>query len=213
MRLLAEDGRILQTLRTSKMSAKWDGRNAVDVPAGRTHDARCRISAASMSSPQLSTTNHVRFNNKENVAMQVRKFILLCCAGALWHTAHAQSTLGELLDQGGKFLSVDDIKSQLIGASIKWKNPSGLVEFDARPQEGGALIGTNSWPRGSGQLSMSSWTISEDGKLCLVASYRIGTQNSSFDRCLFWLRAGDNYWGSTSLSERDAKVFQFGVSK
>lgn len=128
--------------------------------------------------------------------------------------APAQETLGNVLDNAGKQLTVDDLKASLVGHSIGWKTPSGLAELEARPNPDGVLVGHARSFRGAFGELHGTWDIKDGGRFCMTAQYTLGPQHQfDFDSCLFWFKAGDDYWTSSSSTDRAAKVLKRTVSK
>lgn len=142
----------------------------------------------------------------------VRQALLGGFLSLLSALAIGQESLGEVMDQGGKPLSKQDL-NLLVGSWIKWSNPNGMLDFQVQPNDGGSLQGSARGMRGlTGPLD-GRWNITDDGRFCMSAKFQLGKQSGDFDRCSYWYRAGDNYWVSGSPGDRAAKVTKYVVSK
>lgn len=115
--------------------------------------------------------------------------------------AHAQTTLGELLDKGFKKMMKGEFTSILVGQ--KW---SGLtaneVRFENIYKADGSLSGWW-WGSQGGQGGLTgNWRMDDEGKICAFVS---STWDAS-TTCYYFFHSGDQYYTSLSDSDRDARV-------
>lgn len=140
--------------------------------------------------------------------------LLTALALNLASTAHAQSTVGELLEKGGKQLSKADMLEMMpMRYQGKWPNNQGEEELFF--SEDGKITGTG-YHYGSRSSSPANgqWAVEDDGKFCTPKTFV--AWNSSTNLCWYIYQSGDAYFGSpkTDPSSRVGKINSIGkVSK
>jgi hypothetical protein len=84
----------------------------------------------------------------------------------LWSTsAVAQSTLGELLDAGGKKLSKEEVQKILSGAYVVGPSTSGATteyDYKVNGSYSGNLRNADGWQTGV----VGAWSVDGSGKVC-----------------------------------------------
>jgi hypothetical protein len=128
--------------------------------------------------------------------------------------AMAQNNLGELLDAGGKSLSPDAFKEELVQRVIVGRTATGgrlELMYAANGMVEG--IGSNPDSFAGGVVSLApingEWTIGDNGRIC--TSMRIGSGLGSVilpARCQFWFKYAEQYFFSDSDTDRGARVFR-----
>lgn len=139
------------------------------------------------------------------------KMISFASALLLTSSAFAQSTLGEVLDAGGRKLSVTEVKTLLTGASVSGPGANGTklnLELSENGKASGYLTLISPQPMTIG-LS-GSWKVEEDGKVCSDLTF---TNGRTANNCGYYFQAGENYFGSTSENDRSIAVFPRSVKK
>lgn len=128
----------------------------------------------------------------------------------LWSAlAIAQSTLGELLDAGGKKLSKEQVRTALIGAHVTGKTFAGsTVETDYKAD--GTYSGFSTLAQGGSMGIDGTWKVDDGGKLCVEFRVPSGRINSS---CAFYYTLSDQYYVSESDSERNSPVVKRALKK
>ena len=125
--------------------------------------------------------------------------------------AHAQTTLGELLDAGAKPLPLARFKEELVQRIISGPTASGgNIEI---------MYATNGTIEGKGLLRAQrttppavvrgEWTTDELGRVCtsMVIYGAAATPGARLpSRCQSWFKLGDKYFFSDSDTDRSAKV-------
>ena len=122
--------------------------------------------------------------------------------------AIAQNNLGELLDAGGKLLSEEEFRQELVQRM--------LVGPTATGGNIALMYVSNGTVQGNGALSIQSanmlaeltgeWKIDDSGKVC--TSMRVGGTNGAAlpYRCQFWFKHNGKYFLSDSDTDRQARV-------
>jgi len=130
---------------------------------------------------------------------------LLCAPLAV-----AQNNLGELLDTGGKLMSPEEFRQQLVQRMVVGLTPSG-TNLEVMYISNGTIQGVGTHPLFTGlplvPLS-GEWKIDETGRMC--SSMRWGGSQSQFlpSRCQFWFKYKEQYFLSDSDTDRGAKVLR-----
>lgn len=139
--------------------------------------------------------------------MRVFKGILsLTVLASACVVAHAQSTVGELLEKGGKQVSKADwLESTPLRMQTKWPNGQGEEELlfsdDGKISGTGHHYGSRSDSPASGQ-----WKVEEDGKVCTPKTFT--AWNSSTNLCWYFFKLGDSFYGApkTEPGSRIGKI-------
>ena len=138
-------------------------------------------------------------------------FALLLCAPL----AAAQKNLGELLDAGGKIMSAEDFKREVVQRTIFGPTATG-GNIEVMYALNGSIAGTGSplqapgVPFGSSYQPVSGeWRIESDGRICtamrITSSYG---QVALPPRCQAWFKYGDDYFIADSESDRSVRVLR-----
>ena len=119
------------------------------------------------------------------------------------HFAHAQSNLGELLDQGAKKMPGAAVKAWLLSGTLTGSSLTNGFPVEVRYKEDGSFTGSVAAPRGPVGI-WGKWTLQDDGKLCaeIAAATRPDVQRT----CVYFFSIAERYYVSESESDRGAKV-------
>jgi hypothetical protein len=144
--------------------------------------------------------------------MRPKKAALGIALSLLAALAFGQSNLGQVLDAGGKKLSVEDFKEQLVQRMLVGPSPTGVpLEMIYTTQ--GSVVGSGASPSGILMTRFGGqWRSDAEGKVC--ASMTVagvpggGTPGSVIlpERCQSWYKLGDQYFVSDSDIDRSARV-------
>jgi hypothetical protein len=133
------------------------------------------------------------------------------------------ASLGQLLDAGGKLMSPQQFKDEIVQRPFVGTLPSGTV-IDVMYTSSGMVAGSLRHGAGGNAAGGESnagrvlgapqnwpvsgdWTIDDSERVC--ATLRINwSQGASImpKRCQFWFRLGDKYYESDSDEDRSAKL-------
>jgi len=132
----------------------------------------------------------------------------------LWaQPGFAQNNLGQLLDAGGKLLSLEEFGQELVQHVLVGPTPTG-GNLEVIYTSTGTIQGIGSLPGQQSVLNASSpydgaWTVGEDGTVCATMNIRAqggGVATTLPRRCQFWFKLGERYYLSDSDTDRSAKV-------
>ena len=130
--------------------------------------------------------------------------------------ALAQNDLGQLLDAGGKLLTLEEFKLELVQRVLIGPTPTGgsleIIYTSSGRIQG---IGANRIQASGTQLATrtapydGTWTPGENETVC--SSLLVGSGPTSQSvvlprRCQFWFKIGERYYLSDSDTDRSAKV-------
>ena len=149
----------------------------------------------------------------------------LVIAAASWvPLAMAQTNLGAVLDSGGRQVSADEFKRDVVGRVMRGdttaRTPGGgasatagtldLVYLSAGGVRGSGQSGTLGGARGGGASFAveGSWTIDERERVC--TSMRAGAVVFA-PRCQFWYVREKTYFLSDSDSDRSARISSYTI--
>jgi hypothetical protein len=107
--------------------------------------------------------------------------------------AQAQSTVGELLDAGGKALTKDEIDSTVRGGSVAGPTAAGgegEVEFNTNGSASGWV--TNQGRRGS---ILGTWIVEDSGKICWDVAIKYYESTQVKDCFIFYRLGGKLFVG------------------
>jgi hypothetical protein len=105
--------------------------------------------------------------------------------------AQQPSTVGELLDKGGKWLNKDEVAKLVTGATI-----SGLqvgrpdVKFHVIEKADGSVSGGATWP-GASTLVSGTWSINELGQHCSDLTNSAGAK---IQGCFYYLSLDGRFY-------------------
>lgn len=115
----------------------------------------------------------------------------------------AQSTVGELLDKGGKQWLKADYEG-LFPARMQYRWPNGQGEGDLLFTADGQLSGTeHHYASRSESPATGTWKLEEDGKFC--APKEMPAWRSRTNLCWYVFRLADNQYMALT-PDRDAKL-------
>jgi hypothetical protein len=115
----------------------------------------------------------------------------------------AQSTVGELLDKGGKKLTGADYAA-MTPLRTKYVWPQGGGEGDLVYLADGTLSGSEyQYSSRSESPATGTWTADDEGKWCMKKHMTLW--NSRTDRCWYTYQLGSEFYGSAS-DDRAARV-------
>ena len=105
----------------------------------------------------------------------------------------AQSNVGELMQQGGKKLSAEELK-QLHAGGVTYKGSlaSGGT-FREQHKTDGSVSGNAQTLRGSSGL-VGTWNINDEGRLCIIVT--VLASGNKLDTCRFIWQQGDKYFSA-----------------
>ena len=144
---------------------------------------------------------------KFRVAASCAVLIALNSAFAL-----AQSSLGELIDMGGKKLSKEEVVAALSGANVSGEARDGALfqsDYKADGTYAGSIVAAQTKRNGS---TYGKWTVADTGKVCVDGSIRL-YEVSPQKGCAFYFKNGDQYYISPSDSDRGAFVSKRAIKK
>jgi len=122
----------------------------------------------------------------------------------------AQSTVGELLEQGGKQVAKADFLSLVpVRIESKWPNRQGeetlLLSADGKISGTGYHYGSRSESPAAG-----TWKVEDDGQICTPKTF--SAWNNSTNLCWYAFKKGDDYFTSAKI-DKDSKVSRVGSVK
>lgn len=125
-------------------------------------------------------------------------------------TAAAHGTLGEVLDAGGKVLDAEQFRATFLDARLSGPTRGGAT-LEGRYSPAGTFKGTVLTPQGHSIGLSGPWTVEPSGKVCVdITNDRSGAREMN---CVWFLRAGEQYYLSTSDTDRATPVLQRSVKK
>jgi hypothetical protein len=147
----------------------------------------------------------------EEDTMNWRKLILAAIfAGLGSSAAHAQRTLGDLLDAGAVKLSRQEVLTTLSGANMSGPGRGGgttQVDYHADGTYAGSYqgaAGDRALDKGGGFFG--KWTVDDSGRMCTEGS---GGSGKATANCYFFFRVGDQlYLAIESDNDRSAVVLK-----
>src|SRR5438552_1354417 len=137
--------------------------------------------------------------------------LLSALALLLWvPLAAAQNNLGALLDAGGKVLSPEEFKQELVQRVIVGLTATG-GSIEIMYADNGTIQGTGTAPIAPGNRFASlngEWKTDDSGKIC--TSMRIGGVPGVIlpFRCQFWFKYKADYFISDSDSDRSTRILR-----
>lgn len=120
--------------------------------------------------------------------------------------------LGELLDKQAKPLSKAELDALMPGANVynrgqqteRWwdNNPEGKVR---------AARGAGSFAHNRSFTGEGTWQVNDQGQYCVDLLW--GNSKNSEKWCRFIFKAGDEYYGARSTTDREANAFKLVIKK
>jgi hypothetical protein len=124
----------------------------------------------------------------------------------------AQNNVGELFDMGGKKLSKEEAVAALSGATLSGESGQGSVfqsDYKADGTYSGSFVSPQNKRNGT---TYGKWTVDDTGKVCIDGSIRLYEVQPQ-KVCLFYFKNGDQYYISTSDSDRGASVSKRAIKR
>jgi len=133
---------------------------------------------------------------------RIASYFSVCLIAAAGLSAGAADDLGSVLDGGGKKLSADEFKSEMVGKNVGGQGTNGPWRREHRADGalGGSLVGR----RGEPWQINGNWTVDDAGKVCVKFTYSPRKLEEAF--CTFYFKQGDQYFASRSDSDRSQKA-------
>jgi hypothetical protein len=126
--------------------------------------------------------------------------------------AVAQNSLGELFDMGGKKLSKQEAVAALSGANLSGETRDG-AEFQSDYKMDGTYAGSFASPQTKRNgTTFGTWTVDDTGKVCIDGTIRV-REVTPQKGCVYYFKNGDQYYISTSDSDRSASVSKRTIKK
>jgi hypothetical protein len=120
--------------------------------------------------------------------------------------AYGQSTLGEVLDKGGRKLNRGELTTLLPGASSSGLNGDGHhlhVSYKADGTMSGSMTFNSGQFFGRTVGLFGNWNLEEDGKVCAQVRSTSGPQSTL---CSYMFRLGDEVYVIPSEVDRSARA-------
>ena len=125
-------------------------------------------------------------------------------------TAHAQSNLGELLDQGGSKVTKDQWVA-LLPATVSGITTSGKAEFKLTFKPDGTFSGTSASLQGYGSSgNYGTWKMDSNGEQCFDENFP--GWNLKLNTCGFLYKLGNQYFRSNSDSDKTSPIFKRAIN-
>jgi len=127
-------------------------------------------------------------------------------------TALAQSTLGEVLDAGGKMLSSAEFRQEVVGRPVSGMAAGTRLELfyvdDGRLSGAGFRTILGGATGGANTFAISgSWNVDSNQRVCTSLRVDLPAQ------CQYWFKEGDIYFLSDSDWDRQTKVVRRSVNR
>jgi len=127
-------------------------------------------------------------------------------------TAVAQSTLGEVLDGGGKMLSSTEFRQEVVGRSVSGIAAGTRLELlyidDGRLSGAGFRTVLGGMHGGGNTFAINgSWKLDPDQRVCTTLRVDLPAQ------CQYWFKEGEAYFLSDSDWDRQTKVVRRSVNR
>ncbi len=139
--------------------------------------------------------------------MKAKTRVLMLLLATCWAAqASAQSTVGELLSQGGKAMTKADFM-EWIPARVKMKWPNRQGEEDLVLSADGTISGTGQhYSSRTESPAVGQWRLEDDGKLCTPKTFT--AWNNSANNCWYVFRLGDVFYAAqkTDVDGRVGKI-------
>jgi len=141
----------------------------------------------------------------------MNKLLLGIVGVSMFNLAQAQSTVGELVDAGGKALTKDEINSTVRGGSVAGPTAAGgegEVEFN----NNGSMSGWVTNQTGRRGSVFGTWTVDDNGKICrdVAIKYYESTQVKD---CFIFYRLGDKLFVGGGGGDRSGRLLPRTVKK
>ncbi len=114
--------------------------------------------------------------------------------------------LGQLLDVGGKRLSAEEFRSEVVQRLLVGPVAEGVHATEIMYMKNGTIFGRGMLggpAAGAMPYISGSWTVDQAGGVCATMTTGLTTMPT---RCQFWFKLGDGFFVSDSDSNRNTKV-------
>jgi hypothetical protein len=141
----------------------------------------------------------------------ISKLLPVLMFGSLSSLAAAQTSLGELLEAGGKRMSAEEFRQEVVQRTIIGPTAAG-AKLEMMYATNGSIQGVGTPPnylmQVSNQQVRGEWAIDETERVCTAMQIipPSGPVSVLPPRCQVWFKLGDIYFLSDSDSDRRAKV-------
>lgn len=130
---------------------------------------------------------------------------------AVFTSAHAQSTLGELLDSGGKKMTKEQLVGSLGGTKYGGGLASGRAILNIELKTDGTIAGSVA-AQGRPSGTTGQWAVDDAGKTCI--DVRMTSWNLSDRGCVFFYSLGETTYRTLNESEdRSTQLVKYVMAK
>ena len=128
------------------------------------------------------------------------------------NVAIAQSTVGEVLDAGGKALTKVELIALLPGATVSGPTAGGGQMYRTIKADG-TMAGNVQNLNGKNAAQEGEWKIEDDGQLCVSTSTRFRETTNASKSCGYYYKLGDKYFAAVEGGERGTRVLERSIKK
>jgi len=138
----------------------------------------------------------------------------LAFAAAISTSAVAQTTVGEVLDAGGKKLTKEEVVTLVAGANVSGPTTGG-GQFQSDYKADGTLTGTMQTTNMKGGARFGKWTVEDTGMLCTeITTTIVKSSGAREDKtCAYWFRLSDKYFVALDSDARETHVLERTVKR
>jgi hypothetical protein len=138
----------------------------------------------------------------------------LALAATISAGAIAQTTVGEVLDGGGKKLTKDEMVKLVSGANVSGPTAGG-GQFQSDYKADGTFTGTMQTANMKGGARFGTWNVNDAGALCTDITTTIVTSSGARQdkSCGYYYRLGDKYFVALESDERGTRVLERTVKR
>jgi uncharacterized protein DUF995 len=137
----------------------------------------------------------------------------LALAAILSASVAAQSTVGEVLDAGGKKLNKDELVKLIAGANVSGQTQGG-GQFQTEYKADGTFTGTMQSQQMKGVARFGTWTVDDAGSFCTEITSSRGASGARQDKsCGYYYKIGDKYFVGFDSEDRGTRVLERAVKK
>lgn len=139
------------------------------------------------------------------------KLVWSLLISAVFTSAHSQSTLGELLDSGGKKMTKEQLAGPLGGTKFNGGLASGRATLNIELKTDGTISGSIA-AQGRTTGTTGQWAVDDAGKTCL--DIRMTSWNLSDRGCVFYYSLGEATYRTLNESEdRSTQLVKYVMAK
>lgn len=131
------------------------------------------------------------------------RLVMLLATVGLATLAHAQSTVGELLEKGGKPMAKADLLQMMpLRIQTKWLNGQGEEELFFSVD--GKITGTgHHYGSRSDSPAQGEWRLEDDGKMCTPKTFT--AWNTHTTACWYFYSVGNDFY-ATQKTETNSRI-------